>query len=308
MCVDRLFRLAVLAVALLVLPARAHVGEQVFPIYELPTSALPDLHDGSLDDWKAVLPAPSLDSSEFPGLAAFDEGLGQASLSFRVWLAWHHPGQRLYLAVEWIDDVFWSSYAGLAGPSWRGSSDGFDVMVDGDHSGGQYFPTRFMFGMSDVFTGSKRLITCVQAQRYSVVFRAADGSNAGLYGPLKDLWTNHPPYIDAGGFASESPPARAGVEMTLPAWDHLDIGGVAQSVASRLVPGGIIGLDLIMWDWDGAMALARPYMLNGFADITQASGFKDGLLVPCDQEDCSGSSGGSFVRSDSWARVKANLR
>ena len=35
--------------------SHAHVGDIVFPIYVLPTSDLPDLHDGSLEDWDDAL-------------------------------------------------------------------------------------------------------------------------------------------------------------------------------------------------------------------------------------------------------------
>ena len=36
-------------------PASAHQGPIVFQIYELPTADLPDLHDGTLEDWDDVL-------------------------------------------------------------------------------------------------------------------------------------------------------------------------------------------------------------------------------------------------------------
>ena len=32
----------------------AHIGGLVFPIYEVPTSDLPDLRDGTLEDWEDV--------------------------------------------------------------------------------------------------------------------------------------------------------------------------------------------------------------------------------------------------------------
>jgi hypothetical protein len=81
-------------------------------------------------------------------------------------------------------------------------------------------------------------------------------------------------------------------------------------VASRLVADAIIGFDFVVWDWDGPAfpADARGYMLLGFINQVSSSGFKDAALVPCAQEDCSGANSGSFVRSDSWARVKASRR
>ena len=37
----------------------------IYPIWELPTRDLPDLHDGSLDDWESALPNASLNQSDF---------------------------------------------------------------------------------------------------------------------------------------------------------------------------------------------------------------------------------------------------
>lgn len=38
------------------------MGGSAFPIYELPTSDLPVLGDGTLADWEEVLPGPSATS------------------------------------------------------------------------------------------------------------------------------------------------------------------------------------------------------------------------------------------------------
>lgn len=39
-----------------------HLRDAVFPVYELPSSVLPDVHDGTLADWETVL-APSVQHS-----------------------------------------------------------------------------------------------------------------------------------------------------------------------------------------------------------------------------------------------------
>ena len=44
--------------AIITQTASAHVGGgQLFPIFELSTDELPDINDGSLDDWEEVLPS-----------------------------------------------------------------------------------------------------------------------------------------------------------------------------------------------------------------------------------------------------------
>ncbi len=56
--------------------ASAHIGGLVFPIYELPTSDLPDLFDGTLEDWEDVLPGTSLDHNSFEPLNVADGAAG----------------------------------------------------------------------------------------------------------------------------------------------------------------------------------------------------------------------------------------
>ena len=52
--------------------ASAHIGGLVFPIYEVPTGDLPDLRDGTLEDWEDVLPGTSLDHNSFEPLNVAD--------------------------------------------------------------------------------------------------------------------------------------------------------------------------------------------------------------------------------------------
>ena len=141
---------------------RAHVGDFIFPVYELPTYDLPDLHDRTLADWEDVLPDASLDSGWF------FEGVGDPptpdDLVFRVFLAWHHASQRIFVAFERMDDVLIAEYPAPADKMW--------FMVDGDHSGGRFanFP-------EDSYTETQReLLFYAQAQDYAIcVDPPADG-------------------------------------------------------------------------------------------------------------------------------------
>ena len=45
--------------------ASAHVGDRVFEVWEIPSSDLPDLHDGSLEDWDSAVPNSSMDIFDF---------------------------------------------------------------------------------------------------------------------------------------------------------------------------------------------------------------------------------------------------
>lgn len=45
--------------------AHAHLGDLVYPAFELPPGQLPNLHDGTLEDWEAALPHTSLTHGDF---------------------------------------------------------------------------------------------------------------------------------------------------------------------------------------------------------------------------------------------------
>ncbi len=75
----------------------AHVGDIIYPIYELPTSDLPDLHDGTLEDWEEALPNSSLDLRDFTEMVG---GPAQEleDFAFRIFLAWHN---RTQMTISW---------------------------------------------------------------------------------------------------------------------------------------------------------------------------------------------------------------
>ena len=61
--------------------ASAHIGTDIFPLYELPTADLPDLRDSTLEDWEDVLPGTSLDHNSFAPLNVAD-GAGICQIKF----------------------------------------------------------------------------------------------------------------------------------------------------------------------------------------------------------------------------------
>ena len=151
--------------------ANAHLGDNVYPIYELPTSDLPDLHDGTLEDWEEVLPDASLDHNDFQRNNAGITGtVDPDDLAFRIFLAWHSASQRIYIAVERIDDVYLDPGEG-----------GAMLAIDGDHSGGQYW----FLGEDE----ESRRLNESQAQDYGVWL---DGEGGRLSQSWPWIWTAEP--------------------------------------------------------------------------------------------------------------------
>jgi hypothetical protein len=160
--------------------ASAHVGGgQPFPIFELSTDELPDIHDGSLDDWEEVLPSFSLNQDQFAPLNVNDgAGIDTADLAYRVFMAWHSAGNHLYVAIERVDDVYVNTYeGGDLGNVWQ--HDSIEFMVDGDHTGGKY--NRYL--EEDGFgTEEAKLLSGFQAQQYFAIAVSPDNNTLGYGG------------------------------------------------------------------------------------------------------------------------------
>ena len=89
----------------------AHIGDEIYPFYELLDEDLHriDLTDGSVEDWVEVVGEPSLTASDFFWLfGSYD----LSELDFRIWLAWHQGSGTLWVAMERFDDLYLNNYDG----------------------------------------------------------------------------------------------------------------------------------------------------------------------------------------------------
>lgn len=270
----------------------------MFPVYELATSDLPDLRDGTLEDWEEVLPGAQLDHGAFQVWGTGGQ-VDPGNMAIRVFLAWHRASHRIYFAQERFDDVH------VRGD---GST---DLFVDGDHSGGQYG----FYG--DQYTDEEsRRRSYAQAQKYTMIPENPSGGHL-LFAPYPSLATQ-PPWADCGGWRFGDSPSLSAVECYVTAWDDLANNDPYGSQPSDLKPGQFIGFQIVTNDSDTegridvVYTLAQPteYVreLNGDRVIYHslfAQNFVDGVLIPCSHDDCSGAA--TAVPPNSWGRIKAGL-
>ena len=307
--------------------ASAHVGQIVYPIYELPTFDLPDLHDGTLEDWEAVLPGASLDQRDF-GVSVLDGAEGgnrpvAEKIAFEVYLAWHYASQRIFVGVNRYD-AYYRYRLPPEPPAIRpvanedlltaccGYYDRVEVFVDGDHGGERC--TR-----SGGSLESRREIDNVECQAYQVVPEADGERRIRMWG-FGPMWALDSPYTDAAGFRVGESPSLSGYEVAVTPWDELqdDLSG---SVRSRMEPEHVVGFCIGIWDaddfinwpeWLQDQTLPNPWSIYLSSGCHHHFGdqFLDGLLIPCAVGDCSHgpSPTPSSVRVDSWGRVKASFR
>lgn len=260
----------------------AHVGDTIYPIYELPPSQLPDLHDGTLEDWEEALPNASLTQNDVWSFT------GESDVPFRMYLAWSHAEQRLYLGFERIDEFFVDG------------RETFGLEIDGDHSGGSTWYPRGGDTPSDAELSALES----NGQTYFYVPRGDVHEIASFDGT--SLWARLPPYADFGVTNVDGSPGHTTLEMMLTPWDRLDPEGPEASRQSELIPGKIIGLmfNIVDTKEDGSINVFAPSMV---ANRYDAGEFADGELLSCHLPGCSGQAT-TAVQRDSWARIKIGLR
>ena len=273
---------------------RAHVpGARLYYIYEFLDQDLPDLHDGTLDDWEGVLSRPTFTEFSFGPLEVGDgASMGPPDLAVNVYLGWSGTQNRLYAAIERLDDVYVNTYeGGDLSNVWR--HDSVEIMVDGDHSGGWYsgFHENPCEGFKRVaqladYWDPCRYFSGFQAQQYIGIASAPDGRLLGRQSSNPDDWETGLPYGDAGGFVEEGTPHRSVVEIMVTPFDELRWDTPEHSRESTLKVGRIIGLQVSIPDFDEE---AGAY--HGFSTLQgqpntwrQADNFVDCVLMGSDRD------------------------
>ena len=281
----------------------AHIGDQIYPFYELLDEDLYriDLTDGSIEDWYDVLGEPSLTAADFyyPD-GQYDPG----NVDNRFWLAWHRRSGTLWIAMERYDDIYHNNYAGeineLGLSTMNRWDSSFSFMVDGDHSGGRY-----LIGEEAKLENNR------QAQHWMAIAETAEGQQVAYDGASE--WAVREPYAAAGGGVLGATPVTTVTELRVTPFDDLVYDDEAASKASILYPGKVIGFSISTVDNDateypdglGPIDLQRLGDSVGafrFADL-----FVDGLLVGAG-EDPSRYDDVSAVEPASWVRIKAALK
>ena len=299
-------------------PAAAHNGDRVFPISYLSeeTLALLDQDDGVVEDWVDALGEPTLTPLDFNLWSGFDISYDQhdpASLDFRIWLGWS-PDGRIHVAGQFVDEVYVNEYDPLGGLySFPWVHDGMALLVDGDHTGGQF---SWIASHGEL---EEALKTNRQAQNYgNIAIAPSGGPTISLLGTTDGTdgfdeidqpvdWMVHPPFARGGGGVFGENPTIWVTEIYVTCFDRLDHLNPEESVVSRLAEGKIIGFDLYVRDYDAEPGGPRAlYWLGDPEDAEEdavgADYMVDGLLLGPDDD-----FGDSAVQSTSWARIKASL-
>ncbi len=289
--------------ALLATSAHGHIGEEIYPFYELLDEDLDriDLTDGSVEDWIDILGEPSLTGADFyyP-----DSTYDPTNCDNRFWLGWHRRSGTLWVAMERFDDIYHNNYAGEVNewgfPAMNRWDSSFSFMVDGDHSGGRY-----------LFEREAKPQNNRQAQHWLAIAETAEGRHVAYDGASE--WAVREPYAAGGGGVLGVTPATTVTELMVTPFDDLVYDDEAASKASILYPGKVIGFAINTIDndateySDGLGPIDLQWLSDRVGVFSFADFFVDGLLVGAG-EDPSSYDDVSAVEPSSWGRIKASLR
>jgi|GEM_PF-465067 hypothetical protein len=291
---------------LLALAGDLQAQSREFPFFELTDADLEriDLHDGSIDDWLDVLGDPDLtgldfaDDSEF-GLAEYDP----SDIDFRVWLAWHDATNRIYVASERADDVYFNEFDRNE-HNMSNHDSGLHFAIDGDNGKN---PDNRMDGIVDAREYFQ--ILARDSQWYMGISEVFDG------GPLLELvnywnaplgtegdWYLHPPYSEAGGGHFGEGPTISVSEFYLTPFDLFVWDDRTGSRVSDLSPGKRVGFRISFVDVEEGGILDGFYSVPPGRDWS-TGGWAEGFLVGLGgvlPED-------TAVKGITWARIKATF-
>ncbi|NKB67604.1 MAG: hypothetical protein GKR89_11115 [Candidatus Latescibacteria bacterium] len=298
----------------------AHQGERLFPIVELTDADLEaiDLHDGTVDDWLTVVGEPTVTALDFfaqTNLEPYDP----ADMDFRIWLAWHDGTDRLYAAMEQVDDIYVNNFDRNSGNfefMWHQDS-AIRLELDGDHSGGAFntFPCCNSDEPAQAFEFAR------QAQPYNAIGQTVGDDPHVAIDVLQNLnppayefgdWYTRPPYAEGGGGRFGENPVISVTEFYVTPFDHMVWSSQEESRASELSLGRTIGFRLTAIDRDN-----KDEFINAWFTLPSNEGltpdqnrssdfFADGLLLgpggalPKEEDD-------TAVEGLSWGRIKASF-
>ncbi len=288
--------------------AHAHIGDEIYPFYELLDEDLDqiDLADGSVEDWLEVIGEPSLMASDF-----FWENhrYDPSEVDFRIWLAWNQSTSTLWIAMERFDDLYFNLYDGREPWEMQNWDSSIRFMVDGDHTGGRYASGGGRY--CEHCTAEEILEDHRQAQQWMVIAEAPEGEHLFHFGASE--WVVGEPYAAAGGGVIGESPVTTVTEFKVTPFDDLIYNDEDASEMSRLYPGKIIGFSMYTYDNDDTAhrdGYGRQILMSlspGTRPLLLADAFVDGLLIgagesPSSYDDV------SAVEPSSWARIKAALQ
>lgn len=231
--------LAILLVVFSGTPARAlERTDTEFKIFQFPANMIPRI-DGDTSDWDIVPAGYAYGTDELvdtvinPGAKPDPK-----DLDVRVRVGWVKGLDRLYFLYEAYDDYWNMNYK-------RG--DIFEIVVDGDLSGGQFITNEQLTGWADNHFRFKG----VHAQNYHIFTPPGEGRDWTMVWGCQP-WIKELPWANSAYSYSfkEGESGRLVLEFWITPFDYAPYDGPERAVVSKFVEDTIIGLSWSVLDYD----------------------------------------------------------
>jgi hypothetical protein len=228
-----------------------------YQVFQFPADQIPRI-DGDTADWAMVPANYVVGKDQLVNDTKIPPATGDQSLAVRVKVGWVKGLNRLYFLYEAEDD-YWD----FADPGLK--QDTFEIMVDGDASGGPFigrgqnnFWTPEHVGQAAA-TADPRIgdsefkwaVHGVHAQNYHIMTPAVDKDWTMAWGA--GTWTKELPWANSAQRFNFKPgePGKYTLEFWITPFDYAGPEGPSRAVESGLHENKIIGLSWIGMDYDG---------------------------------------------------------
>lgn len=243
-----------LLLSLLLLSCLLSVRAQAYKVFQFPAAKVPVI-DGDTRDWDIVPTSYALTQNTLKE----DEGKHTApdttTLKVSVKVGWCATTQRLYFLYEAWDNYWRFTENSL-------NTDIFEVVIDGDCSGGPFIDRFHPTAPKDVWQAWFNFHGC-HAQNYHIFTPGHKDDWCMLWGP--QVWLKQKPYADHAYTYSfhEGETGHLVLECYLTPFDYAAANGAGFSRPTVLKEGNNIGLCWAIIDWD-----AKPNSKDGFWNLS----------------------------------------
>jgi hypothetical protein len=215
---------------------------QIFKVFQFPPDQIPRI-DGDDSDWAMVPDSYTIGLDQMHDDTHQHDKPDPKDLDVHVKVGWVKGLNRLYFLYEAYDN-FWD----FADPGLH--NDTFEIVVDGDRSGGPLIPQLRNLGDQDTWDAHFSMFG-VQAQNYHVMtpYEGKDWAlEWGCQPWTKELpWANHAQKYNFKHGES----GKYVAEFYITPFDYAGCEGPQRAVESELYENKIIGLSWAVIDYDG---------------------------------------------------------
>lgn len=231
--------------------------ELTFQVYQFPRDAIPRI-DGDASDWSQVPESYAIGKDRLEDDSKKNADLNLKSLDVRVKVGWVKGLNRLYFLYEATDDDWRFGSTTLA-------NDTFELMVDGDASGGPFIDReqKRLWVPEEVGEAAAKedprvpdsaqhwSMHGVHAQNYHIFTPSLNKAWAMAWG--SPTWVKEFPFANAAERYDFKPGegGRYTLEFWITPFDYAGPEGPERSVESKLWENKIVGLSWMIIDYDG---------------------------------------------------------